>query len=251
MKLRILSLSFLLAASVAFGQTQPVKQSTKETAPNQPGVVVKQVKPAVQPEKTPSGQSQEAAPKTTPQKQSTNAVTPAKQQTTPQKQPTKTVTPQKQPKPVTPVKPTNKPNAVPGGTPTTTVKDITGYWLTANKASIIQFYKTGDVYNGKIVWLRQPNDKSGKPVTDINNPDKSKRKNQVVGSQMVYNLKYNPKTKMYEGGKVYQPQTGRTFDCKAKVTGNGNVLEITGIAGFSMISKTLTWSRTAGIPGKR
>ena len=72
----------------------------------------------------------------------------------------------------------------------------------------------------------------------------------MLGTQMVYNLKYNAAKKIYEGGKAYQPQTGRTFDCKAKVTGDGNVLEVTGIAGMSMISKTLTWSRTNGIPGK-
>jgi len=246
----------MFMASATFAQTQPVKQSTKETETAKPSVVVKQMKPAAKTGTATKDQTtKEVAPKPAPK------VTPANQKEVPQKQPAKTVTPsgqqaapQKQsskettpvtPKPATPVKASDEKKS-----PVTTPKDITGYWLTANKASIIQFTKEGDVYNGKIVWLRQPNDKSGKPVKDVNNPNKAKRNNPVLGTQMVYNLKYNAAKKIYEGGKAYQPQTGRTFDCKAKVTGDGNVLEVTGIAGMSMISKTLTWSRTNGIPGK-
>ncbi len=256
MKFKVLTLALMFVASAMFAQTQPVKQSTKETETAKPSVVVKQMKPAATTGKAAKDQTtKEVAPnpatkvapanqKGVPQKQPSGAVTPSGQKGTPQKQSSKEAAPVK-PKSVAPVKVSDEKKS-----PVTTPKDITGYWLTANKASIIQFTKEGDVYNGKIVWLRQPNDKSGKPVKDLNNPNKAKRNNPVLGTLMVYNLKYNAAKKIYEGGKAYQPQTGRTFDCKAKVTGNGNVLEVTGIAGLSMISKTLTWSRTNGIPGK-
>ncbi len=185
----------------------------------------------------------------TAKKTSTQQVTPSTQKTTPQKQPTKTVTPSNQKAPVTPVNPV-KPSVVPPkSTPAATPKDITGYWLTANKANIIQFYKVGDVYQGKIVWTRNK-DKNGKPLTDVNNPDKSKRKNQIVGTQMVSNLKYNAKTKTYEGGKAYLPQTGKTYNCKAKLIKNNDSMEVTAMAGMSLMSKTLTWTRTTGVPSK-
>ena len=71
-----------------------------------------------------------------------------------------------------------------------------------------------------------------------------------MGSVMVTNLKYNPKNGQYEGGKVYMANVGRVYDCKVKLTGNGDKMEITGTAGLSMISKTLYWSRTNGIPSK-
>jgi uncharacterized protein (DUF2147 family) len=197
-------------------------------------VVVKQSNPATSAEKAPANQSKDAAPKVTPQKQ-----------------PSKTTTPTTKPKVVTPVNPNKASDVAPTNVPTTTTKDITGYWLTANKGTIVQFYKDGDSYHGKAVWHRQANDKNGKPLKDINNPDKSKRNNPLMGSLLVTNLKYNPKTKMYEGGKVYQPNTGRTFDCKVKLIRENNVMEITGTAGMSMISKTLTWSRTSGVPGQK
>lgn len=196
--------------SVAFAQTG--KQSTQGTTPSKTAVVKK------------------AAPATTTEK------APAKQ-----------VAPPTPKKTVTPVKPSVVP---PKKGLTTTTKDISGYWLTANKANIIQFYKVGDVYNGKIVWVRQNKTKNGKPLTDVNNPDKSKRNNPIVGTQMVSNLRYNPKTKMYEGGKAYLPQTGKTFNCKAKLIKNNDALEVTAMAGLSLMSKTLTWSRTGGVPSK-
>jgi uncharacterized protein (DUF2147 family) len=182
----------------------------------------------------------------TAKKSSTQQVTPSTQKTTPQKQPTNTVTPSNQKNSVTPVKPSVIP---PKATPATTPKDITGYWLTANKATIIQFYKAGDVYQGKIVWTRNK-DKNGKPLTDVNNPDKAKRKNQIVGTQMVSNLKYNAKTKYYEGGKAYLPQTGKTYNCKARLIKSGDAMEVTAMAGMSLMSKTLTWTRTTGVPSK-
>lgn len=234
MKFSILTLVFMLGAAIVSAQTQPVKQSTKETTQPPSSVVVKPSTPASSAEKAPANQSKDVAPKVTPQKQ-----------------PSKTSTPTTKPKVVTPVNPNKASDIAPKNVPTTTTKDITGYWLTANRGTIVQFYKDGDSYHGKAVWHRQATDRNGKPLKDINNPDKSKRNNPLIGSLLVTNLKYNPKTKMYEGGKVYQPNTGRTFDCKVKLTRENNSMEITGTAGMSMISKTLTWSRTTGVPGKR
>ena len=217
MKLKIILLAAVFAVSGAFAQTS--KQAATDKADTKTSTIVK--KP-----------------------------TQAKQSTPPQKQPTNAVTPSNQKKPVTPVNP-NKPAVVPpANKPVAATADITGYWLTANRSNIVQFYRNGDSYNGKIVWVRNNKDKKGRPLTDVNIPDKSKRNNPIVGTVMVTNLKYNAKTKTYEGGKAYLPQTGKTFGCKAKLTGNNNALQVTAMAGLSMMSKTLTWTRTTGVPSK-
>lgn len=223
MKFSVFCLSFLLSFTVVSAQVS--KSSTQETAPAKSGVVVKKTTPAASTEKS-----------------SIKQVTPSNQK--------KPVAPSTQKKPITPVNPNKASDARPNKIPVATPKDITGYWLTANKGAIIQFYKEGAYYHGKVVWQKQSMNKKGKPITDVNNPDKSKRKNPVIGSRMIYNLKFNPKTKMYEGGKAYQPQSGRTFDCKAKLVKNNDVMEITGMAGFSLMSKTLVWTRTNGVPSK-
>lgn len=131
--------------------------------------------------------------------------------------------------------------------PAVASKDITGYWLTAQKATIVEFYKAGDKYNGKIVWSKQK-DKKGQPLKDVNNPDKTKRSKPLVGQDIITGLTYNPKTGQYEGGRIYQPQTGKSFNGKVKLDKSSKTMQVTGGAGF--ISKTLTWTRTTGVPGK-
>lgn len=148
--------------------------------------------------------------------------------------------------PATPAKPAIKPTTT--TKPASLVKDITGLWLTAQKGSIVEFVKSGDEYIGKVAWSRTAKDKAGRPLKDVKNPDKAKRNNTIVGSDMITGLKYNPKTDTYEGGKIYQAQTGRSYNCKITLNKEKNVMKIVGGVGF--ISKTLTWTRTTGIPGK-
>lgn len=135
-----------------------------------------------------------------------------------------------------------------GSAKTAIAKDLTGYWLTAQKGSIVEFYKTGDTYEGKVAWSKNAKDKNGKPLKDVNNPNKAKKNNAIVGTTMLSGLKYNAATDTYEGGKIYQYQTGRSYNCKVTLNKEKNVMKIVGGVGF--ISKTLTWTRTTGIPGK-
>ena len=49
--------------------------------------------------------------------------------------------------------------------------DILGKWFTENNEAKVEIYKSGDKYYGKIIWLKEPNDKeTGKPKKDKNNP---------------------------------------------------------------------------------
>ncbi|HOI86799.1 MAG TPA: DUF2147 domain-containing protein [Lentimicrobium sp.] len=245
MKSKILAIAMLFSASMLMAQTQPVKQSTTESEKSKQGIVVKTS--SVKTEE----QSKETNQSTTPAKQSsTTTKTTTKEQVTPSKVSTTTKTTTK-PTPATSTQ--DKPSVAPvsqAGTLSTTPKDITGHWLTANKGTIVQFYKEGNEYKGKIVWLRQPNGRDGKPLKDINNPDRAKRNNPVLGMVLIEGLKYNAGTDTYEGGKVYQPQSGRTFNGRVKLEQGRNVMKITGSLGFSLISRTLTWTRTTGVPGK-
>ena len=41
---------------------------------------------------------------------------------------------------------------------------------------------------GKITWLKKPNDARGKPFTDTENPDKSKRNQPLIGLIILKNF---------------------------------------------------------------
>lgn len=99
--------------------------------------------------------------------------------------------------------------------------DIIGIWVTENDEAKIQIYKTGNEYFGKIIWLKEPNDKNGRTKTDRNNPDPSKRNNPAIGILIFKNLQYRDgKWK----GTIYGPKRGKETDCTLTLK-DINVLE--------------------------
>ncbi len=120
---------------------------------------------------------------------------------------------------------------------------ILGVWYNAEKTSKIEIYKTkaGD-YAGHIVWLKEPNDAKGTPKTDPLNPDPKLRSRARMGMVVLVSLDYKGPNK-WDDGKIYDPMSGKTYSCKAKLTDN-NTLELRGFLGVSMLGKTAVWART-------
>lgn len=122
---------------------------------------------------------------------------------------------------------------------------IEGYWITAQKGSILQFAKQADgTYTGKVVWVK--NAASSGKVSK--NSSKTRSKSSYVGETMIYGLKYNTSTSTYEGGTLKQPGGNGTYSCKIRLQSNNNIMKVIGSKGF--LSRTLTWTRTSGIPSK-
>ena len=85
---------------------------------------------------------------------------------------------------------------------------IVGKWLKANKEDlIIEVYKAGEEYDGKINW--------------------SKDNEKPAGFLMLDNLKYNPKSKKWEGGKIHDPGSSRSYDATVIMNSDGTI-EVTG-----------------------
>ena len=90
--------------------------------------------------------------------------------------------------------------------------DILGIWLTSGKEPAkIQIYKSGQKYYGKIVWLRNPLD-NGKPKLDINNPDKIKRNQQILGLTILIGFEFDGD--QWNEGKIYDPESGKIYSCQ-------------------------------------
>lgn len=118
---------------------------------------------------------------------------------------------------------------------------ITGIWHNEEKTAKIQIYEAkDDRYYGKIVWLREP-DENGQPKTDKNNPDKSKRSSPLMNLLVLRGFAKKSATS-FEGGTIYDPKNGKTYDCK--MTLKGDQLDIRGYVGISLLGRTSTWTRT-------
>ena len=118
---------------------------------------------------------------------------------------------------------------------------ILGKWLNASGEAQIQIYKKGDQYAGKIVWLKSPNDEAGKPKLDSKNPDQSLQKRTLLGAEILQNFAY-ASANTWEKGRIYDPKTGKTYDCKLSMT-SSDKLDVRGYVGFSLLGRTETWSR--------
>lgn len=121
---------------------------------------------------------------------------------------------------------------------------ILGKWMSTEKNLIVQVYKEGNEFRAKIFWFRT-NDDPSRPMdarVDSKNPDQSLRNRKLLGMDILKGLKYDPKTKRWEDGLIYDALNGREWSSVVYFDGNGQ-LKVKGYWHFEFISKTLTFNR--------
>ncbi len=119
-------------------------------------------------------------------------------------------------------------------------QDVIGKWKLEDGTAVVEVYKSGDSFNGKIVWLQNPTEADGTPAKDTNNPDKNLRSREIMGLNMLSGLKKTGNE--YSGGKIYDPGNGKTYNCSMKV--EGDVLKVRGsLDKKGLIGRTMDWFR--------
>lgn len=119
-------------------------------------------------------------------------------------------------------------------------QDVIGKWKLDDGTAIVEVYKEGNAFNGKIVWLEKPTEADGSAVVDSNNPDKNLRSRKLMGLNMLSGLTKNGNE--YTGGKIYDPGNGKTYNCSMKV--EGDVLKVRGsLDKKGLIGRTMDWFR--------
>ena len=122
---------------------------------------------------------------------------------------------------------------------------ILGTWLTGSGKGKVNIYKNGDVFFGKIVWLKNPTYEDGKQKVDKNNPDESKRNSPLMGLNMLKEFKYDKNNK-WINGKIYDPENGKEYSCTITLR-EEKLMDVRGYIGISLIGRTDTWFRVADI----
>lgn len=117
---------------------------------------------------------------------------------------------------------------------------IVGTWESDEKDVRMEYFQDGDHYSARLLWgnkiLEGDNITSKK---DGKNPDPSLRSRNIIGITSLNGLKWNGKE--YTDGKIYDPPSGKTYNCKAWM--EGDKLQLRGYLGFSMMGKTVSWHR--------
>jgi uncharacterized protein (DUF2147 family) len=117
--------------------------------------------------------------------------------------------------------------------------DIVGPWFNTEKTAKIEIQKEGQVYVGKIIWLKNPTP-DGVPATDKNNSDPRLRSRPLIGLNLLKGLKYEKG--VWKDGDIYDPNSGKTYSCELKLL-SAEVLQVKGFLGFSFVGKTVEWTR--------
>lgn len=121
-----------------------------------------------------------------------------------------------------------------------TTDQIEHIWYNEKQTAKIQVYKgTDDKFYGKVIWLKYPLMADGRPKINGYSPKPENRNEPIIGLLILKNFKKAGKT-TYEGGTVYDPETGKTYDCN--LTFKGTKLSVRGYVGFSMFGKTTVWT---------
>jgi uncharacterized protein (DUF2147 family) len=119
--------------------------------------------------------------------------------------------------------------------PKNNADDVMGEWLMPQKDGRVLIYKSNNKYFGKISWT------NGAQKYDDKNPDKNKRKKELIGLVILQNFVFD-KEDTWEDGKIYDPREGKTYSCTMSMP-NKNQLKVRGYIGISLIGRTENWSR--------
>jgi uncharacterized protein (DUF2147 family) len=114
-----------------------------------------------------------------------------------------------------------------------------GTWLSQDGGTKVRLSDCGGKLCGVVVWLKEPNDSSGKPKTDIHNSDASKRSRPMMGLQVVRGLAPDGANRW--SGSIYNADDGNTYSAHMTV-GDGKTADVQGCV-LGLLCKTQKWTR--------
>jgi uncharacterized protein (DUF2147 family) len=85
-----------------------------------------------------------------------------------------------------------------------------GIWVTEGGKSRVQVSDCGGALCANIIWLRDPNDKRGRPWTDQLNNNVSLRGRPIIGLELFRNMR--PVSRLAWKGRIYNPEDGDSYD---------------------------------------
>jgi uncharacterized protein (DUF2147 family) len=97
---------------------------------------------------------------------------------------------------------------------TATADAVHGEWATqghAGRVLIRACENAPEKSCGVIVWLWEPLDKQGRPVTDVRHPSLARRATPLIGLQMLSDFTAGAKPNTWSGGTIYNPEDGRNY----------------------------------------
>jgi uncharacterized protein (DUF2147 family) len=123
--------------------------------------------------------------------------------------------------------------------------DPQGVWLTEDRDAAVDIAPCGDdnwlLLCGRIVWLKDATDESGRPRLDSRNPDPARRARPICGLVVLGGLRPSGPD-AWDGGSVYNPQDGRIYSGDMALLAD-TTLRVRAYLGVPFFGKTQIWRR--------
>ena len=114
-----------------------------------------------------------------------------------------------------------------------------GVWLgisDSGEKGHVKIYECGGKLCGKLVWSSKPDS------LDLNNPDESKRDKILIGQDILTGLEPDGEN-FWDGGRLYDATTGKTWNCNITVLPGNDKLKIRGYWGIALFGQSRVWDR--------
>ncbi len=123
---------------------------------------------------------------------------------------------------------------------------ITGIWWNDEKTSKLEVKKEANgTYSATIVYIIPEKYENGQPQKDTENPDPKLRDRSRLGLIIMSGLRYDAKSNEWNGGRIYDPQSGKTYDCYIWMEDRNDMLFMKGyVVGIRWLGKSTEWTRT-------
>ncbi len=118
-----------------------------------------------------------------------------------------------------------------------------GYWQTVpdddGSPSVIQVWLEKGIVFGKVIKIYP---KPGKDPDPICEKCKGELKDQpIIGMTILNNLVEDKG--VWAGGRILDPNNGKTYKCRIEVIENGKKLKVRGFIGISLLGRTQLWEK--------
>jgi len=115
-----------------------------------------------------------------------------------------------------------------------TIDDVTG-----KERSIVRIVEVNGEFQGTVEKVFE---RPGDNPEHLCDKCKGERKDKpVIGMMIVWGLKDDDG--VWKGGKILDPDNGKTYSCKMELAAKGQELDVRGFIGISLIGRTQTWYR--------
>jgi len=121
---------------------------------------------------------------------------------------------------------------------------IIGVWWNEEKTSRVEVFEKNGKYFGKVIFLKNNTNPDGStPRLDYNNPDKNLQKRELIGTLILKNLIWDDDDNEWDDGEIYDPKSGNTYSCYAKLEKDGKLFIKGYVLGMPFLGRSTLWTR--------